>query len=62
LGKSNRDYTKLVSRIVEMEPPIHITDIKNISPLIQLLDKIAKQQYEIIALTDNKVKVQPKTA
>jgi hypothetical protein len=45
-----------------MEPPIHITDVKNISPLIQLLEKIAKQQYEIKAVTNNQVKVQPKTA
>jgi hypothetical protein len=26
-------------------PPIYITDIKNISPLIQLLEQITKQQY-----------------
>jgi hypothetical protein len=42
-------------------PPIYITDIKNISPLVQLLEQIAKQQYEIKALADNQVKVQPKT-
>jgi hypothetical protein len=34
-------------------PPIYITDVKNISPLIQLLEQIAKQQYEIKALADN---------
>jgi hypothetical protein len=43
-------------------PPIYITDFKNISPLIQLLEQIAKQQYEIKALADNQVKVQPKTS
>jgi hypothetical protein len=43
-------------------PPIYITDIKNMSPLIQLLEQIAKQQYEIRALVDNQVKVQPKTS
>jgi hypothetical protein len=25
-------------------PPIYVTDVKNISPLIQLLERIAKQQ------------------
>jgi hypothetical protein len=33
-------------------PPIYITDVKNISPPIQLLEQIAKQQYEIKALAD----------
>jgi hypothetical protein len=41
---------------------IYITDVKNISPLIQLLEQIAKQHYEIKALTENQVKVQPKTS
>jgi hypothetical protein len=39
------------------QPPINTTDIKNISPLVQLLEQIAKQQYEIKALSDNQVKV-----
>jgi hypothetical protein len=43
-------------------PPIHITDITNISPLTQLLQQIATQQYEIKALAHNQVKVQPKTS
>jgi hypothetical protein len=34
-------------------PPIYITDVKNISPLLQLLEQIAKQQYDIKALADN---------
>jgi hypothetical protein len=42
--------------------PIYITDDANISSLIQLLEQIAKQQYEIKALADNQVKVQPKTS
>jgi predicted transcriptional regulator len=41
-------------------PPIYITGIKNISPLIELLEQIAKQQYETQALQDDQVKVQPK--
>jgi hypothetical protein len=30
--------------------------------MIQLLEQIAKEQYEIKALTDNQIKVQPKTS
>jgi hypothetical protein len=43
-------------------PPVYITDVTNISPLIQLLEQIATQQYEDKALADNQVKVQPKTS
>jgi hypothetical protein len=43
-------------------PPIYITDVTNISPLIQLLEQIAVQQYEVKALAHNQVNVQPKTA
>jgi hypothetical protein len=42
-------------------PPIYITNVTNISPLIQLQEQIAIQQYEVNALTHNQVKVQPKT-
>jgi phosphoenolpyruvate carboxylase len=41
---------------------MYITDVQNISLLIQLLKQIAKQQYEIKALADNHVKVQTKTS
>jgi hypothetical protein len=37
--------------------PIYITDVENISPLIQLLEQIAKQQYEIKTLTDISLKL-----
>jgi hypothetical protein len=40
--------------------PKYRTDVKNISPLIQLLEQIAKQQYEIKALADNQFRVQYK--
>jgi hypothetical protein len=43
-------------------PPIYITGVQNILPLIQFLEQIAKEQYEIKALADNCVKVQPKTS
>ena len=42
-------------------PPIFITGVKVISPLVQLLDTISKQQYEIKALANDEIKVQPKT-
>jgi hypothetical protein len=42
--------------------PIYITGIKNVSPLIQLLEQIAKQQYKIKALADSQIKVQPKAS
>jgi hypothetical protein len=42
--------------------PIYIIDVTSISPLIQLLDQIAIQQYEVKALAQNQVKVQPKTS
>jgi hypothetical protein len=43
-------------------PPINITDVKNISPLKELSEQVVKQQYEIIALADKRVKFQPKTS
>jgi hypothetical protein len=39
-------------------PAIYITGIENISTLIQLLEKIAKQKYKIKSLQDNQVKGQ----
>jgi hypothetical protein len=39
-----------------------ITGVKNISPLILLLEEIAKQQYEIKALAETQVKFQPKNS
>jgi hypothetical protein len=41
---------------------IYITDVTNISPLIRLLEQITKQQYETEALTDIRVKVQPRAS
>ena len=42
-------------------PPIFVTGVRNITPLIQLLNQIV-EQYEIKALQNNEVKIQPKTA
>jgi hypothetical protein len=43
-------------------PAIDVTGAKNISPLIQPLEQITKQQYEIKAVADNQAKVHPKTS
>jgi hypothetical protein len=43
-------------------PPIYVTGIQNISPMIQLFEQTAKEQYEIKALASNKVKVQSKNS
>jgi hypothetical protein len=42
--------------------PIFVTDVRNTSPLLQLLEHIAKEQYEIKALAGSQVEVQPKTS
>jgi hypothetical protein len=36
-------------------PPISVTGIQNISPMIQLFEQIAEKQYEIKAFEDNQV-------
>jgi cell division protein FtsB len=53
-----------MQRTAENQPFKHssyITGVQNISSVIQLLEQIAKEQYEIKALADNEVKVQLKT-
>jgi hypothetical protein len=42
-------------------PPIYITNVTSIPPLFQLLDHIVPQLYEIKALAQNQVKIQPDT-
>jgi hypothetical protein len=32
--------------------PICMTDVKNISPLVELLEQITNQQYKIIAISN----------
>jgi hypothetical protein len=43
-------------------PPIYITNVTIIPPLLQLLDQITPNLYEVKALAKNQVKVQPKTS
>jgi hypothetical protein len=62
LEEENEDHEhKACPENTPKPPPIYLTDVKNISPLILLLEKIIKQQYNIKAHTHNQVKVQPKT-
>jgi hypothetical protein len=43
-------------------PPSYTNVVTNISPLIELLEQIAKQQYEIKSLVDNLFIFQPKSS
>jgi hypothetical protein len=60
--ESEDQQKKASSENMPKPRPVYITDVKNISPLIQMLEQIAKQQYEIKAPADNQVKVQTKTS
>jgi hypothetical protein len=63
LEEESEDYQQKASPENKPKPPpIYINDVTNISPLIQLLEQIALQQYEVTALAHNQVKVQPKTS
>jgi hypothetical protein len=42
-------------------PPIFVSDVITIQPLLQLLDQIVKQSYEIKTLAGNHIRIQPKT-
>jgi hypothetical protein len=42
-------------------PPVYVTGAQNISPILQLLEQMAKEQCEIEALAYNQVKIHPKT-
>jgi hypothetical protein len=41
-------------------PPIFVARVANIIPLMTLLDKIAKNEYDIKVLNNTQVKIQPK--
>jgi hypothetical protein len=43
-------------------PPIFVYGVKNISPLVQLLEQVAHSQYEIKALSNDQVRIKPTTA
>jgi len=42
-------------------PPIFVAGVTNITPLISLLENIAKHEYEIKIINDSQVKIQPET-
>jgi hypothetical protein len=62
LEEEREEQQKAGNEITPKPPPVYITDATNISPLIQLLEQIAFQQYEDKSLAHNQVKVQPKTS
>jgi hypothetical protein len=62
LEEESEEQQKAGNENTQKPPPVYITDVTNISPLMQLLEQIAIQQYEAIALAHNQVKVQPKTS
>jgi hypothetical protein len=43
-------------------PPIYVSDVTTISPLIRLLEQTVRNQYELKAITNNQIKIQPKTS
>jgi hypothetical protein len=49
-------------RRTQEPPPIYVTGVQNISPMIQLLEQTAKEQYGIEALPDNHIEFQSKTS
>jgi hypothetical protein len=62
LEKESEEQHKAAPENTPKPPPIYITEVTNISPLVQLLEQIAFQQYGVKALAHNQVKVQPKTS
>jgi outer membrane cobalamin receptor len=57
LEEENEEQHKAGPENLPKPPSIYIPDVKIISPLIQLSEQIAKQQYEIKALQDNQSNV-----
>ena len=58
---NDQQHTEMIEKTPK-PPPIFVYGVQNISPLIQLLDQVAKLQYEIKALNSNQVRVQPKSS
>jgi hypothetical protein len=56
--RTRRNFLQSIKKIYF----IYIILNKNISPLIQLLEQIAKQQYESKDLAESQGKAQPKTS
>lgn len=47
---------------VPKPPPIFVAGVGNITPLMLLLEEIAKQEYELKVLRNDEVKIQPQTS
>jgi hypothetical protein len=57
----SEEHIASIIRVEIICEPIYVTGVQYISSTIQLLEQIAKEQYEIKALADNPVKVESKT-
>jgi hypothetical protein len=58
---SSEHHQKSKIETIPKPPLIFVSNVTTISPLIQLIEHIAKQQYDIKALSGNQIRVQPKT-
>jgi hypothetical protein len=56
----NVDHQKVASDSTPKPPPIFVSDVITIPPLLQMLDQIVKQSYEIKALAGNQSESSPK--
>jgi hypothetical protein len=43
-------------------PPNYVSGVTTISPLIQLLEQIVEKQYDLKALQNNQVKIEPRNS
>lgn len=60
-GNSNTQQNNMKQSKVIKTPPIFVSGVQNITPLIQLLNKIAKDNYQLKVINPNQVRIQPKS-
>lgn len=58
-GTSSEKPQPPTTEVTHKPPPIFVSDVTVLPPLLQLLDQIAPQQYEIKALANNQVRIKP---
>ena len=56
----NYDVSSKTTPILK-PPPIYISMVKNVQPLLNLLNEIAPNEFEIKIIKNEEVKIQPKT-
>lgn len=60
--KDDETQNSASAKVDPKPPPIFVSGVKIIEPLIKLLESIAKNEYEIKVLHNDEVKIQPKTS